>query len=70
MVDRSSTSPQACGGPFVTLKIFIRELFGGDVSKYLIRREILRAGWKKENRFWIRNVKGYVSRYIGVYQKL
>jgi ubiquinone/menaquinone biosynthesis C-methylase UbiE len=57
-------------GPFVWLKIFIRELFGGDVSKYRIRQEILRAGWKEESRIWIKNVKRYANGYIGVYQKI
>lgn len=57
-------------GPFVLLKVFIRGLFGGDVSKYRIRREILRAGWKGEKRFWIENIDRYRNRYIGVYQKM
>ena len=57
-------------GPFVSLKVFIRELFGGDVSKYRIRQEILRAGWKEENRIWIKNIKRYANGYIGVYQKI
>jgi len=50
---------------FTTLKVFIRELFGGNVSKYKIRKEILSEGWKEERRIPIQN-KPF---YIGVYRK-
>ncbi len=57
-------------GPFVLLKVFIRELFGGDVSKYRIRREILGAGWREESRIWLEHIKRYRNGYIGVYKKI
>ena len=57
-------------GPFVFLKLFIRGLFGGDVSKYQIRKEILGAGWKEENRIWLEHIKRYRNGYIGVYKKV
>ncbi len=52
-------------GPFVLIKLFLRELFGRDVSKYRFRKEILSLGWKEEGQFWIQGI----NRYIGVYQK-
>ena len=52
-------------GPFVLFKVFVRKLFGRDVSKYRFREEILRLGWQEEGRFWIQDI----NRYIGLYQK-
>ncbi|MFQ5849125.1 MAG: class I SAM-dependent methyltransferase [Candidatus Binatia bacterium] len=52
-------------GPFIFLKILMRKLCGGDVSKYLIRREILSEGWKEKERIPIQDKRFY----IGVYQK-
>jgi SAM-dependent methyltransferase len=52
-------------GPFVFLKLFVRKVFGADVSKYQFEKEVLSAGWKEEKRLWIRTL----NRYIGVYQK-
>ena len=50
--------------PFIFLKAFVRKLFGADISKYWMRREILNAGWNE--RRWVR-----INRrlYLGVYQK-
>lgn len=52
-------------GPFVFLKVFIRQLFGGDVSKYRVRREILSERWKEKARIPIQDKRFY----IGVFQK-
>jgi SAM-dependent methyltransferase len=52
-------------GPFVLLKIFVRRIFGREVSKYQFEKEVLGAGWKEDKRLWIRTL----NRYIGVYRK-
>ena len=52
-------------GPFTLLKVFMRGLFGGEINKYLIRREILQEGWEETGKVPIQDKRFF----IGIYQK-
>ncbi|MFQ5849120.1 MAG: class I SAM-dependent methyltransferase [Candidatus Binatia bacterium] len=52
-------------GPFILLKVFIRKLIGGDVSKYQLHGEILSTGWREMTKVRIRHTR----HCVGIYQK-
>ncbi len=52
-------------GPFTLLKVFIKQLFGRDVSKYQLGREITSVGWKEKSRVRVRHTR----HCVGVYHK-